>query len=347
MKHILLLVCCVFSLSQAYSQENKAIFLHHSTGGAVFYDGQVAEWIADFNTSNGTNYEVTERNFPESPWPWANYPYDFWKLWVDGSCDNSDPDIECLESLATKYELIIFKHCFPGAEIGEDTGTPSISSSDQRLENYKLQYRALRSLMDGMPNTKFMIWTLAPLHRLATSTESAARANEFVNWVKTDFLTEDAKSHPNIFIFDFYGAVAELNANPANGVQFCLKYDYEGSHTGNDSHPNSTANEYAGPLFARAIVNALGSPQQAVSAKRINSEKLIISPIPVQTDLNLLLQDNMQAKSIEIVSIDGKTVMRFSGDLQGKYNVSALQPGLYIMKVETGSKVLVKQFIKN
>ena len=55
---------------------------------------------------------------------------------------------------------------------------------EKSLENYKAQYRDLRAMMDSYSDTKFMVWTLAPLHRLDTDAQTAQRANEFVQWVK-------------------------------------------------------------------------------------------------------------------------------------------------------------------
>jgi hypothetical protein len=240
----------------------NAIFLHHSTGGAVYSDGHVEQWIANYNTSNGTTYEITEMNYPNTPYPWNNYPYDFWNLWVNNDCNPDTANIACLETIAEQYDVIIFKHCFPGAGIGENTGSPDITSDNKTLENYKLQYRALRDEFQNYPNNRFIVWTLAPLHRNATDVASASRAKEFVDWVKNDWLTEVAgDSFPNIYIFDFWGYVAESNPTPAHGLVNCLKYDYEGDHDGSDSHPNTTANEYVGPLFARFIVDVMsGNP---------------------------------------------------------------------------------------
>ena len=111
--------------------------------------------------------------------------------------------------------------------------------------------------MDLYPDTKFIVWTLVPLHRNATSPEQASRANEFVNWVKNSWLKEDGSSHPNVYIFDFFGNAAEMSANPENGVQYCLKYAYEGDHNGSDSHPNKLANETIGPVFSQYIIDAI------------------------------------------------------------------------------------------
>jgi hypothetical protein len=244
----------------------KILFLHHSTGGAVYSQGEVAGWISAYNSANGTAYQIEERAYPNRPYPWHNYPYDYWNLWGNGNCDDAQPGIACLTSLARNYDVIIFKHCFPGAAILEDTGSPDIASARKSLENYQLQYRALRDLMDGYPDTQFIVWTLAPLHRLATTTSRAARARVFVDWVRDEWLTEDGRSHPNIAVFDFWGYVAEENKGTSTGQGpiNTLRYEYEKSHSGSDSHPNALANETIGPRFAAFIVDTIeGAPAPA------------------------------------------------------------------------------------
>ena len=235
----------------------KVIFLHHSTGGNLYTQGNVPQWISDYNSAHNTHIDITERAYPDTPYPWSNYPYDYWNLWVNGSCNEAQPGIECIESLTKTYQVIIFKHCFLGAAIQAESGDPDVSSENRTLANYKLQYRALRDLMDKYPRNLFLVWTLVPLHRLATNAEEAARASEFVKWVKSEWLTEDGKEHKNIKIFDFWGLTAESDTTLVNGQLNCLKYDYEGSHTDGDSHPNFTANQTIGPWFAEFIAHTI------------------------------------------------------------------------------------------
>jgi len=246
----LLLITCLSGM-----EAQKVVFLHHSTGCNLYYQGNVAEWISDYNTEHGTNYLISERSYPNSPYSWDNYPFDYWNLWVNNQCNNAYPGTECLDKITQNYDIIVFKHCFPGAYISADDANPSVSSNAQTLANYKLQYRALRTLMDSYPGKKFIVWTLAPLHRLATSSAEAARARQFVDWVKTSWLSEDGKQHSNIYIFDFFGYAAENNPAALNGKLNCLKYDYENDHLGSDSHPNELANQTIGPLFAQLIIN--------------------------------------------------------------------------------------------
>lgn len=330
------------------AQSDRAIFLHHSTGGGV-WGGGVEDWITNFNSGNITNYFADEYSYPNTPWGWENYPYDFWKLWVGGSCNNDTLNIACVDYFAARNELIIIKHCFPGAGIGEDSGDPDVTSSEKTLGNYKAQYRALRDMMDGMPNTKFMFWTLAPLHRNATDAATAARAYEFVQWVNNNFLTEDSKVHPNIYIFDFYSLVAELSASPANGQQYCLKYDYEGDHEGSDSHPNDAANKYVAPLFGRAIVNALGNTIPIiidnVNDKTSSETGLSIMPNPNSGSFSISVQQELTAPyNIDVVSVDGKIVKRLKSD-DSDFQVTGLEQGMYYVNLRAGNANFVEPII--
>jgi len=285
----------LFVLSVMIGHAQKIIFLHHSTGGGVYSGGNVSQWFQTYNAQNGTAYKISERNYPDTPYPWENYPYDYWNLWINGTCNNSNASIECMDKLTQNYDVIIFKHCYPGADVLADQGNESVSLKRKSFGNYKLQYRALRSLMDSYPNTKFIVWTLAPLHRNATSSSNASRAKQFVDWVKNEWLTEDKKPHANIFVFDFFGLAAELNGLPANGEMNCLKYEYEGDHNGSDSHPNSLANRTIGPLFAQSIVDVINYQSTSTSKLLANEPEICIYPNPTSKQITIDLGEVYQA----------------------------------------------------
>jgi hypothetical protein len=306
----------------------------------VYFEGNVSEWISNYNSTNKTNYQVTERAYPDSPYPWDNYPYDFWNLWVNTAttCNNSQSGVECIGSLTAKYDVIIFKHCFPGAGIDSDRATSSVSSSSKTLGNYKLQYRALREMMDKYPENKFIVWTLAPLHRNATSPDDAARARQFVDWVKSVWLTEDGRNHPNIFVFDFWGIVAETNPAPANGLVNCLKYYYEGSHTGNDSHPNAAANNAAGPLFAQFIVNTLEF-QTGVEKMQVQTDFCTVITKPGKLITIELNPGNLSNASFSMFDLNGRLVFATSlTSASQTFGHQKLSPGIYCYSVSTGKK---------
>lgn len=321
----------LFLLLSFSMNAQNAVFLHHSTGEGVWNGGNgddIPALLAAYNTANGTAYGITERAYPTGSYPWENYPYDYWNLWLNGVCSQSELSTQCLGNIADDYDLIIFKHCFPGAGIQPDQGDPDITSSTKTLANYKAQYRALRTLMDGYTDTKFMVWTLAPLHRLATTPEQAARAREFVNWVKNDWLTEDGKAHPNIYIFDFYGYVAEGSASPENGQTNCLKYDYEKSHEGSDSHPNDAANTVMAPIFFQAIIDAFHSTGSGIAESLVSGNWLYPNPASGQFTFSF----PERVSDLTLVSLSGQVVRRLEVDAMcGQVVCSGLAPGLYLV----------------
>ena len=157
---------------------------------------------------------------------------------------------DSLADLVKDYDVVIMKHCYPASDILEDTGDPDPSSSRQSIENYKAVYRLLRDEFDNNPDTLFIVWTLPPRHQLDGDSDEAARATEFSEWLKTEWLEEDGGTHSNIYVWDFREIVMDPETN-------FLKYEYERDHSEGDSHPNSAANNVAGPLFAQFIVDSI------------------------------------------------------------------------------------------
>lgn len=260
------LVCFMLAGVCGKAQNESIIFLHHSTGRLAYNGGNVADSFKTYNQANGTNYSIAERNFPDKPYPWANYPYDYWKIWLDGYCEEKKNDpgyasVECLEGLTAKYNTIVLKHCYPGADILEDIGKPEITSSRKSLENYKVQYRALREKFAQFPNNHFVIWTLAPRHHLVGGAPANAwRAKQFVEWVKNEWLTEEGKTYSNIHIFDYFTLSAEMDEQAvAPRYPYCLKYEYELKHDDDDSHPNAVAARELGTAFYQYLIANLRS----------------------------------------------------------------------------------------
>jgi hypothetical protein len=59
-------------------------YLHHSTGGNI-WDGGVPAFFTSYNAAHGTHYQITAITYPDTGggYPWENYPYDYWHLWVE------------------------------------------------------------------------------------------------------------------------------------------------------------------------------------------------------------------------------------------------------------------------
>lgn len=217
------------------------LFLHHSTGHRV-WDGGVPEWFAGYNAANGTDYEIARHTFPTAPYPWENYPYDYWNLWVDHAGDPYAGQVT-LESLTKDYEVIVWKNCYFVSDVLEDVDYPDITSNVKTAENYRLQFEELREKMREFPDTTFVVWTGPAQVAGATNEGDAQRADAFFDWIRTSW----DEPGDNIFLWDF----RELETE---GGLYLLD-EYAASST--DSHPNSGFAERVAPLMSQRIVDVL------------------------------------------------------------------------------------------
>jgi len=240
--------------SEQMTRENKAIFLHHSTGQTVwrgdvskvswklFKEGTFTKWLKSYNKTNKTNYVVEELSFPKHvPYGWSNQPYDYYNIWVKNAGEQPYMEEPTLEMLTKQYGLIILKHCYPVGAIEADSDSADIESTKKQIQNYKLQYEALKTKMRGFPDTKFLIWTGATQVKGATNEENAKRTKEFMAWVRNEW---DEKED-NIFLWDFYELETE------GGLY--LKDEYASGPT--DSHPNKEFAAKLAPLFGQRIMD--------------------------------------------------------------------------------------------
>jgi len=240
-------------------EEYKILFLHHSTGEVILNAGKstsiisrkffknrsfVHQWFRNYNNSNNTNYKVEEQYFPKNePYGWSNYPYDYYNIWVKNAGEQLYKNEPTLEILTKKYNLIVFKHCYPVFDMMEDSNQPDIDSPVKSLENYKLQYLALKQKMHEFPDTKFLIWTGAAKVESNTTKEQATRAKAFFDWVRNEWDTPN----DNIFLWDFYELETE-------GTLF-LKNEY--ANNPSNSHPGKSFAQKAAPLFCQRITEVI------------------------------------------------------------------------------------------
>jgi hypothetical protein len=261
---IIVLSSCNNSEETSMGYQTNIIFLHHSTGGIIWqgglsriarklgFDGDVSRWFDKYNKINKRNYLITETSFPkESPYGWRNDPYDYYNIWVKNAGNKPYKDEPTLEILTAKYNVIVFKHCFPVSNINPDTVAPDINSNIRTLANYKLQYNALKEKMLQFPENKFIIWTPPARVKNNTNEEEAYRAQEFSNWVKTEW---DIKGD-NIFLWDFRELEVEGD--------LYLKESYADSPT--NSHPNKKFAERVAPYFCQRIVDVIEGRGDATS----------------------------------------------------------------------------------
>jgi hypothetical protein len=248
----LLLISC----ESNQKKMKKIIFLHHSTGKNVWLGktnryinkltkkSDVSKYFRNFNKQNHINYLITERNFPkESPYGWKNYPYDYYNIWVKNAGDKPYMEEPTLEMLTKEYDVIIFKHCYPASKILPDTTTPDIDSEIKNIENYKLQYNALKKKMHEFPDTKFIIWTPAVFIKNQMTEDEAKRTQQFYNWI----INEWDEKGDNIFIWDFYKFETE-------GGLYMLDKNADGPSS---SHPGREFSGRLSPLFSKFIIDVM------------------------------------------------------------------------------------------
>ncbi|HNX65608.1 MAG TPA: hypothetical protein PKH02_01925 [Bacteroidales bacterium] len=239
--------------------EIKILFLHHSTGDVVYkgtstgriirgirigkeYD--VPAWFSKFNSETGKSYSITEKAFPKGdPYKWNNYPFDYYNIWVKNAGDSPYMEEPTLEMLTREYDLIIFKHCYPVCDIKEDSTEGNIDSEVKTINNYKLQYNALKKKMREFPDTKFVVWTGAVRVKAQMDTVTALRASDFFEWVRSVWDEPD----DNIFLWDFYELETE-------GGLFLKESYAEGD---NNSHPTPEFGAAVAPLMCQRVVDVI------------------------------------------------------------------------------------------
>jgi len=240
---VFLSVCHAGRCEESMGKRVEIIFLHHSTGHGI-WNGGIPEWIDGYNSKNGTYYQIIERPYPSGdPYAWKNYPFDYWNIWINHAGYEPYMTEPTLETLTQLFDVIVWKHCFPVSNILPDTGSPDTASEEKRLENYKLQYAALKRKMRSFPDTRFIVWTGAALVKGNTNEENARRAKEFFTWVKNEW---DDKGD-NIYLWDLWELETE------GGVY--LKDEY--AQASDNSHPNADFNRRTAPLAAKRIVDVI------------------------------------------------------------------------------------------
>jgi hypothetical protein len=234
------------------------IFLHHSTGRSIWVgktnrylykltqEGDVQKFFDLYNKKNKSDYSITEISFPKNtPYGWENYPFDYYNIWVKNAGKKPYLEEPTLEILTSEYYVIIFKHCFPVSRIMEDKGTPDINSDEKRIENYKLQYNALKNKMHAFPKNKFIVWTPAVCTKKNMTEEEAKRTKEFHRWMTEEWYVKG----DNIYVWDFY------NYETEGGLYLLDKNAF----APDNCHPSR---EFAGkiaPLFCKFIIDIIES----------------------------------------------------------------------------------------
>ncbi len=213
----------------------KLVFLHHSVGRNWLQDGLREELMARGIAVQSITYgdeigEETDMNnwvpkFEKNIEQIFNFGY-------------TDSDVQ--------NDIIMFKSCYPNSNIiSEGTKAGDPYSPEKTTSNYHAIFDSLKNTFSAHPQKQFIYVTSPPLHKLKTSLENAARAREFNQWIKSDFITryKEETGLNNFVVFDLF----DVLANDQN----LLKDNY--SDREGDSHPNLIANKAASKAFVKFL----------------------------------------------------------------------------------------------
>jgi hypothetical protein len=148
-----------------------------------------------------------------------------------------------------QYDVIAFKSCFTAATI----------PSDETLERFKQDYRAIRATMDRRPDKLFLALTPPPRRASETNHAEAARARSYARWIMSD---DFHGGKANIAAFDLFDALAVPEGQPDANT---LRPDYAVADP-NDSHPSTAADAAIATLLADFIATTVSAWRSAVPA---------------------------------------------------------------------------------
>jgi len=265
---------------------NDLVFIHHSSGENWLNSGLhnallAKEYIDERNDITYGTVVPSDKGRPASlgDVPGDNTNMNHWILWFNDYLGQVK-QFGCSDGY---NRIVMFKSCFPISDVNSDGTEPGDPfNEDQTLANYKAIYRhpggpnrtysnnkvpyfALEDIFSKHPEILFIPVTAPPLCYGGTNNAYAHRARIFNTWLKTEWLSSYRKAHPglmNVAVFDWFDFLANPDNYPVGPNR--LKAAYGG--TGDDSHPNETANAASTVLFATGPNNFLDASWLAFSA---------------------------------------------------------------------------------
>ena len=215
------------------AQSKQLLFIHHSVGAGWLDQGQLAESLL----ANGIGvHDATYGDMIGEDTDMNHWVPKFDKHMDKIFAFNYHPDTYYKDD--RQNDIIMFKSCFPNSDIqGEGAAPGNPTDPTKTVWNYKAVFEKLTSDFAKYPDKIFIYITAPPLVPNVTTPENAARAREFNNWVKADFVKQytEKTGLNNFLVFDFFDVLADN--------QGMLKEEYRPSQ--NDSHPNSRGTQAA------------------------------------------------------------------------------------------------------
>ncbi len=326
--------------SNAAESPRRLFFLHHSTGRLLIEQGNARQLLNQVNDDRGSDLVLWDHDYnyiglsdqagdllgynysiPNDD----TYPEGLHILWTTSNAAR--------DSLMARYDIIAFKSCYPTCDI----------TSEAQLQQYKDWYLDMRDFFDSHPEKTFIIMSPPPRHRLATTVDQADRARRFATWMTSP---EYLSGHPNLVGFDFFDLLATPDDDAS--TRNMLRYEYELSHTSDDSHPNALANQTNAPFFVDVLVAAASPSTSDVRTVVPGQLNLANHPNPFNpTTVITFEMDRERTVSVDILDVRGQVVRHLFQGLanpgpqshwwDGRDDMGAnMGSGLYLYQVRSG-----------
>jgi hypothetical protein len=245
------------NLSGAQEKYRRGIFLHHSTGSAIWGPNGSATSVPiemhNYNVAHGytgaDSIDMTQEWFPNN-YAWHGNDIE-WRFLYDIFIGNGVG----ADTIPYAANRIIFVKVGHVATRDSSEGQPSDTLQDipRSYYVYKWYWRKILDVMKQHPDNFFVIWTANPFCSGSDVPSSQAlRTLRFCQWAKDTLSKGLDSSYPyfprNVYVFDFYRKICDTTTG-------YLKAEY-GEGCPNDSHPNAAATELVAPLFVSEIFDA-------------------------------------------------------------------------------------------
>lgn len=222
-------------LDHFYSK--KMIFLHHSVGKNILYEGGLKDSLAELGILvKGSTYgdEIGEQT------DMYNWLPKFEKDMARILSFKAHPNMYYNDD--TTNDIVMFKSCFPNSHVTENAGSGDPTDRKRTQANYKAVFEGLKDEMAKNKNRLFIYLTAPPLVPEATTAQHAARARDFNDWLIGEFQPRYLKEtgQDNFVVFDLFDFLSDED-------NFLKKENRPGNS--GDSHPNAVANKAVAVKF--------------------------------------------------------------------------------------------------
>lgn len=241
------------------SETVKLIFIHHSTGQNWLQDG----YGNLGQTLGANNYFVSDTNYGWGPniiGDRTDIPH--WTEWF--ASPDTPAYMSALYSESGKHssytrtlsdpgggnEIVMFKSCFPNSNLAGNPDDPPSAEGWLTVGHAKYVYNQILPYFGAHPEKLFVVITAPPVQ----NGTYAANARAFNQWLMNNWLSENAYTLNNVFVFDFYNVLTDPDAHhryyggaiehDVVSGQNTLYYDSSG-----DDHPSAAGSQKATDEF--------------------------------------------------------------------------------------------------